>query len=203
MNIVNRFWIIIALLALSSNANTQSNLEQLSKMRFAGRIDFDCTNKTYPKQRLARVVREAMKEFDVSDGGVYGNRAVGFDLNKDGKPEYFIPFDCGVSNCMWGIFSANPPKLIGKITAEHIYIERRSGWAAIATYIHSSAADGIISLYKYSNSSGYTKSGEDSEVNEDRKDQPASMQATRSICEKKSSSSAPRKSAETRSNAHD
>ena len=202
MNIVVRCWIIAVVLALSSNANTQSNLEQLSKMRFAGRIDFDCTNKIYPKQRLSRVVREAMKKFDVNDAGVYGNRAVGFDLNKDGKLEYFIPLDCGVSNCIWAIFSADPPKLLGKITAEHIYIERRAGWSAIATYVHSSAADGIISLYKYSNSSGYTKSGEDSEVNEDRKDQPASMQATRSICEKKSSSSVPRKSA-TRSNEHE
>ena len=203
MNIVVRCWIIAVVLALSSNANTQSNLEVLSKLRFAGRIDFDCTNKTYPKQRLSRVVREAMKEFDVGDAGVYGNRAVGFDLNKDGKLEYFIPLDCGVSNCVWGIFSADPPKLLGKITAQHIYIERRAGWSAIATYIHSSAADGIISLYKYSNSSGYTKSGEDSEVNEDRKDQPASMQMTHSICEKKSSSPVPRKSATTRSNAHD
>jgi hypothetical protein len=203
MNIVVRCWIIAVVLALSSNANIQSNLEMLSKMRFAGRIDFECTNKTYPKRRLSKVVREAMKEFDVGDAGAYGNRAVGFDLNKDGKLEYFIPLDCGVSNCIWGIFSADPPKLLGKITAEHIYIERRAGWSAIATYVHSSAADGIISLYKYSNSSGYTKSGEDSEVNEDRKDQPASMQSTHSICEKKSSSPGPRKSATTRSNAHD
>ncbi|HKA21770.1 MAG TPA: hypothetical protein VKN18_26060 [Blastocatellia bacterium] len=201
MNIVIRLWIVAAVLALSSNANTQSNLEELSKMRFAGRIDFECTNKTYPKERLARVVSEAMKEFDKNDAGVYGNRAVGFDLNKDGKPEYFIPLDCGVSNCMWGIFSVDPPKLLGKITAEHIYIERRTGWSAIATYVHSSAADGIISLYKYSSSSGYAKFGEDSEVNVDRKDQPASMQATRSICEKKGSSSGKRDTA--RSNEDD
>ena len=203
MNILVRCWIVSALFALSSNANTQSNLEQLSKMRFAGRIDFECTNRTYPRQRLSRVVREAMKEFDVGDAGVYGNRAVGVDLNKDGKLEYFIPLDCGVSNCMWGIFSADPPKLLGKIVAEHIYFERRAGWASLATYVHSSAEDGIVSLYKYSNDSGYTKSGEDSAVNVERKDQPASMEATRSICDKRSSSSVSRKSANARSNAHD
>src|SRR5262245_54824331 len=199
MNIVIRLWLVAAVLSLSSNANNQSNLEQISKMRFAGRIDFECTNKTYPKQRLSRVVREAMKEFDAGDTD--GNRALGFDLNKDGKLEYFIPLDCGVSNCIWGIFSADPPKFLGKITAEHIYIERRAGWSAIATYVHSSAQDGIISLYKYSNSSGYAKFGEDSEVNVDRKDQPASMQATRSICEKKGSSSGKRDTA--RSNEDD
>jgi len=104
---------------------------------------------------------------------------------------------------MWGIFSANPPKLLGKIVAEHIYIEQRAGWAALATYVHSSAADGIISLYKYSSSSGYIKSGEDSEVNADRKDQPASMQSTRSICEKKGSSSLRRKTDTARSNVYD
>jgi len=203
MNIVIRFSIVAAVLALSSNANTQSSLEQLSKMRFAGRIDFACTSKTYPKQRLSSVVREAMKEVDAGDAGVYGNRALGIDLNKDGKLEYFIPLDCGVSNCMWGIFSADPPKLLGKIVAEHIYIERRAGWASLATYVHSSAEDGIISLYKYSNDSGYTKSGEDSDVNVQRKDQPASMEATRSICDKKSSSSVSRKSPGVRSSVHD
>ena len=203
MNVVVRCWIIAVVLALSSNASTQNNLEELSKMRFAIRIDFECTNKKYPKQRLARVVREAMKEFEVGDAGVYGNRAVEFDLNKDGKLEYFIPLDCGVSNCIWGIFRADPPKLLGKIVAEHIYIERRAGWASLATYVHSSAEDGIVSLYKYSNDSGYTKSGEDSEVNVERKDQAASMMATRSICEKKRSSSVPRKTDTARSSAHD
>jgi hypothetical protein len=203
MNILIRFWIVTALLALSPNANAQSNLEQLNKMRFAARVDFSCTNKTYPKQRLARVAREAMKEFDVGDIGVYGNRAVGYDLNKDGKLEYFIPLDCGTLNCMWGIFSANPPRLLGKIAAEHIYIERGAGWPVLATYVHSSAADGVISVYKYSNSSGYTKSGEDAEVNVDRKDQPASMQATRSICGKNNSSPVRRKTDTTRSNAHE
>ncbi len=203
MNIVIRFSIVAAVLGLNSNASTQSNLEQLSKMRFVVRIDFGCTNKTYPKQRLTNVVREAMKEFEPGDAGVYGNRTVGFDLNKDGKLEYFIPLDCGVSNCMWGIFSADPPKLLGKLVAEHIYIERRAGWPALATYVHSSAADGIVSLYKYSSSCGYTKSGEDSEVNIDRKDQPASMEATHSLCEKKKSSSVLRNTDTSRGNAYD
>ena len=27
-------------------------------------------------------------------------------INKDGKPEYFIPLDCGATgNCNWGIFA--------------------------------------------------------------------------------------------------
>jgi hypothetical protein len=202
VKILSGIWIMIAVLALRSNATAQSNLEQLSKMRFVASVDFKCANKAYPKQRLARVVREEMKELE-ADIGVYGNRAVGFDLNKDGKLEYFIPLDCGVSNCMWGIFTVDPPKLLLKMAAEKIYIERGVGWPVIATYVHAGSVDGVVSVYKYSKSDGYIKSGEDSEVNVDRKDFPASMQAARSICGRKNSPPVRRKTVTTRSNAHD
>lgn len=202
MKILSGICIMIAFFALRSNANAQNNLEQLSKMRFVARVDFECANKTYPKQRLARLVRDAMKELD-AEISVYGNRAVGLDLNKDGKLEYLIPLDCGVSNCMWGIFTVDPPKLLVKMAAEKIYIERAGGWPAIATYVHASADDGVVSVYKYSKSDGYIKSGEDSEVNVDRKDFPASMQATRSLCERKNPPPVRRKSVTTRSDAHE
>src|SRR5215471_5921693 len=147
MKIPIGIFIMLAVLALSSNANAQSNLEQLSKMRFVARVDFVCANKAYPKQQLAKLVREAMKELD-ADTSIYGNRAVGFDLNKDGKLEYFVPLDCGVSNCMWGIFAVDPPRLLVKMAAERIYIERAGGWPVIATYVHASADDGVVSVYK-------------------------------------------------------
>jgi hypothetical protein len=204
MNLLYGILIVTAVLAFGSNANAQSNLEQLSKTRFAARVDFECTNKTYPKQRLARVVREAMKEFDAGEIGVYGNRAAGFDLNKDGKLEYFIPLDCGgTGNCSWGIFSADPARILGKIAAKQIYIASGAGWPVLATYVHSSAVDGVISVYKYSNSEGYIKSGDDSEVNVDRKDFPASMKAARSLCGKNNSSPVRQKTGTTRSSAHE
>jgi hypothetical protein len=202
IKILTGIWIMIAIFALRSNANAQSNLEQLSKMRFVARVDFECANKKYPKQRLSRLVREAMKDLD-ADISVYGNSAFGFDLNKDGKLEYFIPLDCGVSNCMWGIFTIDPPRLLAKIAAERIYIERGGGWPVIATYVHASADDGVVSVYKYSKSDGYLKSGEDSDVNLDRKDFPASMQAARSICGRKNPPPVRRKPVAIRSDAHE
>ena len=194
--------ILTSVLTLSSSVKPQSNLEKLTRMSFTARVDFECTTRQFPKQRLAKVLREAMKEFE-PDTDVNGNRAVGFDLNKDGKLEYLIPLDCGVSNCMWGIFSADPPRLLGKMAAEKIYIERVAGWPVLVTYVHSSSVDGIISVYKYSKSGGYSKFGEDSEVNADRKEIPASMQATRSICGKSNASPARQKAGTTRSSAHE
>jgi hypothetical protein len=134
IKILTGIWIMIAILALRSNANAQSNLEQLSKMRFVARVDFECANKKYPKQRLSRLVREAMKDLD-ADISVYGNSAFGFDLNKDGKLEYFIPLDCGVSNCMW----------------EYLRSIRRDSWrkSLRKKFISSAAAVGRLSLLTF------------------------------------------------------
>jgi len=126
-----------------------------------------------------------MKGLDAGDIGVWGNRAIAFDLNKDHEPEYFIPLDCGATgNCNWGLFSLVLPRRLGTMAAEHIYIQRTRGWPILVTYIHGSASEGLISVYKYTGHR-YVKTRGAFEVSAYRKDFPKSMENTPSSCEQK------------------
>ena len=177
---------LIATLCLQAEAKT--NLRLVTRAKFAARIEFGCVTSKYPKRRLARVVRGAMKGLVVGDIGVYGNKAIAVDLNKDGKPEYFIPLDCGgTGNCNWGIFALDPPRRLGIMPAQGIYIQHSAGWPVLATYIHGSATEGLVSVYKYA-STRYVKTRGDLEVSADRKDFPKSMEKTRSTCEQSNGS---------------
>jgi hypothetical protein len=206
MNRIDRSRLIafVSLIAiLCVQAHAQTNLKLVNRTRFAARIDFECAVSKYPKRRLARVVRVAMKGLDAGDIGVWGNRAVAFDLNKDGKPEYFIPLDCGATgNCNWGIFSLTPQKRLGIFAAKNIYIQRTRHWPILVTYIHGGASEGLISLYKYTGHR-YAKTGGDFEVSGPRKDFPQSMEMTHSTCEKNDASKARRTPDTRRSSSHE
>lgn len=104
---------------------------------------------TYPGSRLNRIVRATMKREDFSGAGTWGDRAFVFDLNGDRRPEYFVPLDCGGSgNCKWGVYALNPTRFMGLLTAQSIYLHQRRGrYPDIITYIHASAAEGILETY--------------------------------------------------------
>jgi hypothetical protein len=112
-------------------------------------FDFECTKpSSLSRARLRRQIRAALTE--VGDIGVrWGNRAFEFDLNRDGKPEYFVPLECGATgNCSWGIFTTSPSRLIGVVNAQDIYVVKtRHGWSDIETYVSSSASDGYLQRY--------------------------------------------------------
>ena len=69
-----------------------------------------------------------------------------YDLNGDGRREYFVRLTCGATgNCTWGIFSDRPAKLRGTFTAWFFYIHRRTGsWSALSGYIREGGVDGVI-----------------------------------------------------------
>jgi hypothetical protein len=51
------------------------------------------------------------------------DRAVRWDLNGDGAPEYFVPFDCGTSgNCIWGLFDGKELRHLGDLEAFRAYV---------------------------------------------------------------------------------
>lgn len=51
------------------------------------------------------------------------DRAVRWDLNGDGTPEYFVPFDCGTSgNCIWGLFDGKELRHLGDLEAFRAYL---------------------------------------------------------------------------------
>jgi hypothetical protein len=65
--------------------------------------------------------------------------------------------------------------------AEVIYIQHSADWPVLATYVHSSASEGLISVYKYA-AARYLKTRGDFEVSVDRKDFPKSMEKAHSTC---------------------
>lgn len=69
-----------------------------------------------------------------------------YDLNGDGRQEYFVRLACGATgNCKWGIFSDRPAKLRGTFTGWFFYIHRRIGsWNALSAYIREGASQGVI-----------------------------------------------------------
>jgi hypothetical protein len=112
------------------------------------KFDWNCaTPSVYPKAKLSRLVEVVQKEVDAPERSP--DRAFAFDLNNDGRPEYFVPLACGATgNCDWGVFALRPIRFLGTVNGEYIYVHKRTGhWPGVITYGHLSAAEG--SLYTY------------------------------------------------------
>ena len=125
------------------------------------KFDWNCASpSTYPQTKLARVVQDALKyDRDTEDTP---DRAFPFDLNRDGKPEYFVPLHCGaVGNCDWGVFALSPTRFLGKVNGQYIFVHKRPGkWPAIVTYGHLSAMEGALGTYVFARGR-YRMSGEE------------------------------------------
>ena len=72
--------------------------------------------------------------------------AFAYDLNGDGRNEYFVRLGCGATgNCSWGIFSDSPARLRGTFTAWFFYLHRRgSVWRPLTTYTREGGDQGVI-----------------------------------------------------------
>ena len=72
--------------------------------------------------------------------------AFAYDLNGDGRNEYFVRLGCGATgNCSWGIFSDSPARLRGTFTAWFFYLHRRaSAWSPLTTYTREGGDQGVI-----------------------------------------------------------
>ena len=165
--------------------SAQSNEQRAARAKVIAVVDFDCLTTNYPKDKLDKVVRVAMKQ--VEDKGVmaWGDRAFGYDLNGDKRPEYFIPLECGATgNCYWGVFALNPARLLGVLIAEYIYIRKRTSiWAAMTSYIHGSVSMGLVTTYALRNRK-YVEVAGGYEVSAYRNDFPKFMGKVYSPCRK-------------------
>jgi hypothetical protein len=112
----------------------------------------DCTqDANYPRGKIHNLVLADMKKLEKSRDVMQHFLAVPYDLNGDGKPEYFVPLECGSgSNCTWGIYSASPARRLGIIQAKGIYIHKRiETWAAITTFSASGCPDAWIERFAF------------------------------------------------------
>ena len=115
------------------------------------KFNWGCSSTDTFPSALKPIVRTTMRRNDFEGFGTWGDRAFVFDLNGDRKPEYFVPLDCGATgNCTWGIFSMRPNRFLGLLGAQYIYVHERQGrYPDLITYIHMSAAEGILKTYRF------------------------------------------------------
>ena len=96
--------------------------------------------------RLERLIRKT-RQGEVSPcNSPFCDGAFAYDLNGDGRKEYFVRLGCGATgNCTWGIFSDGPAQLRGTFTAWFFYLHRRaSAWSPLTTYTREGGDQGVI-----------------------------------------------------------
>jgi len=142
--------VVIAMIGDHTSAVAQNRLWHEIKGKPLVKFDGNCASTSiYPKAKLRRIVEVAQKRVDAS--GAAPDRAFAFDLNNDGRPEYFVPLVCGATgNCAFGMFALRPTRFLGTVNGEYIYIHKRaSHWPGVITYGHLSAAEGVLHTYLF------------------------------------------------------
>jgi len=147
---------ILSLSALTASicdhesAVAQNKLWREIKGKPLVKFDWNCAAPSiYPKAKLSRLVEVAQRREDSRETAP--DRAFAFDLNNDGRAEYFVPLACGATgNCTWGVFALRPTRFLGAVSGQYIYIHKRTGrWPGVITYGHLSAAEGALHTYLF------------------------------------------------------
>jgi hypothetical protein len=140
---------LVCLCGLVTTTKSQSRQYLRVRERPLVRFAFECAEPSlYPKAELDTFVRPLLPQNSVA---VWGERAYAYDLNGDGRKEYFVPLNCGATgNCRWGVFALKPVRLLGIIFAENIYIHRRlNRWSRLTATEHENASTSIINTYGF------------------------------------------------------
>ncbi len=146
-----------------------------------------CATTNFPRKQLKNAIKRATLQIkDEISHPEDGKVAVAYDLNGDGRNEYFVWLkDTGIGdNVYWGVFASNPTRFLGVIFAEHIYIRRRvNGWSALTISSHLSSSDSLITTYAYRNGK-YVKAVGGYEVSANRNDEPKFVGKVPYLCER-------------------
>ena len=99
-----------------------------------------------PTPKLATLIRRTKQRQRQPCDSKFCEGVFAYDLNGDGRLEYFVRLACGATgNCTWGIFSDQPARLRGTFDAWFFYIHRRNAsWNALTTYPREGGDQGII-----------------------------------------------------------
>lgn len=140
---------ILAVIALSA-ANAGWVDVRSPEMKVA--IDFDCASgDTFPAAVLRAAARDAAEPLGGTGVRTWADRAFGYDLNNDARPEYFVPLVCGATgNCTWAVFAVGPPRLLGRVEGARLYIhEPGAPWSRITGLSTSGASGGLVTRYAF------------------------------------------------------
>ena len=112
----------------------------------------ECKGTKYPfSASLKKLIQKQKKQTGQLCDDDFCDGAFAYDLNGDGRKEYFIRLSCGgTGNCTYGIFSDRTAKLQGTFTAWFFYIHKRKGtWSKITTYTREGGDQGVIASLEY------------------------------------------------------
>src|SRR5262245_57565397 len=113
-------------------------------------LDFDCARPDdFPQGELSVTVAHEVLQHG---GKAWGDRAVKYDLDRDGNVEYIVPTFCGATgNCRWGIFALSPTgaKALGEVAGTRVYIGSETPWPGITAYEGNGLGKGYVYEYKF------------------------------------------------------
>ena len=142
---MRKFISIVVLFACVAASPLTSSAKR--KAPVVARFGGECKVTTYTfSPGLRRLVEKSGRRDTFPSQLPFGYSAFAYDLNGDGRNEYFVPLSCGgTGNCLWGIFSIRPARLRGVFGAWFFYIHRRIGsWSALSTYTREGGDQGDI-----------------------------------------------------------
>ena len=140
-----KFTYLLAVCALAASSSAAPRSSVVAK--FGG----ECAGASFrPSPRLQRLIEQTRQRTANPDASPGRTDAFIFDLNGDGRNEYFVRLSCGgTGNCTWGIFSDQPALLRGTFTAWFFYVrERRTAWNALTTYTREGGDQGVIATLR-------------------------------------------------------
>lgn len=164
-------------------ANAAPKGPQDTRARVTTAIQFECAKpEVLAKAGLRRALKATLRR---RNEGVHfwGDRAFAYDLNGDSKSEYVVPLDCSaVGNCYWGVFAANPARLLGLVYGETLYPRKCIGqWPAITTASHISTSVAMLATYCFRNGR-YKQCCKAYEVGAYRHNEPGFMERVQPVC---------------------
>jgi hypothetical protein len=131
---------------MQASVTGQRQKEATVVAKFGG----ECQRASFnPSPELEQLIQKIKHQQDSPCDSPFCDGAFAYDLNGDGREEFFVRFECGATgNCTWGIFSDRPARLRGIIPAWLFYIHKRAGsWSTITSYIRVTGDQGVIATF--------------------------------------------------------
>ena len=127
--------------------------DQYGAGHLLARINFDSTStSSFPGNQLRPAISQALDHSALAIKR-WADRACVYDLNRDGRSEYFVPLDCGATgNCTWAVITTSPVRLLATVSAATIYVLKATDagpWEILATYSGSGAGEGHVAEYAH------------------------------------------------------
>ena len=144
---------ILLLACVVAHAPAQARAARRKSTPVLAKFGGECEGEPFrPSPRLKGLVERMRRETgNPCTGSFCEDYAFRYDLDGDGKGEWFVRLRCGATgNCRWGIFNDYPARSRGVISAWFFYIHRRAGgWSALTTYEREGGENGVVIRYAY------------------------------------------------------